>query len=326
MRIHVLGSAAGGGFPQWNCGCFNCNGVRTGTIAASPRTQTSMAITAAGGHWFLIHASPDIRSQLSAFPPLHPRAPRDSPIAGIILTNGDLDQCLGLLSLRESQPLHLYATETVRRTFTEHNRLYRALSRMPGQITWHELKLGTSHPLSEEGERSSALVVTAISVRGKVPLYAEGQVESEAGENIALLIRDDETGLALGPPLAHERFRLTSPHGSRLPLSTARSGRGDFASTGLKPRRRAIGLGGSAAAFVRRSARLSADCDHIHKTNPIRGRFARAPRDRAASVGVAYDCRSPVDRGETRSYAHLLRPLKREGSARYHHRIPTCSA
>ena len=136
MFIRVLGSAAGGGFPQWNCGCPNCRGLATGTVRASARTQESVAVSADGASWFLLNASPEIRQQIEGFPGLHPRAPRDSPIAGILLTNGDLDHCLGLLSLRESHPLVVYATEPVRRRVLEGNVLYRTLERFPGQVTW----------------------------------------------------------------------------------------------------------------------------------------------------------------------------------------------
>ena len=198
MRIHVLGSAAGGGFPQWNCGCPNCAGLRAGTIAATPRRQACIALSDSDGNWFLIHATPEISAQLAAFPPLHPRALRDSPIAGIILTNGDLDQCLGLLSLRESQPLHIYATEPVRQAVAEGNHFYRALNRAPGQATWHELKLYGSHTLLTADHRSSQLVVTAIPVPGKVPLYLEGQVEPQIEDNIALLVREITGGPSLG--------------------------------------------------------------------------------------------------------------------------------
>jgi pyrroloquinoline quinone biosynthesis protein B len=202
VQIHVLGSAAGGGFPQWNCGCPNCAGVRAGTIAALPRKQASVAVSDSEGHSFLIHAAPEISAQLAAFPPLHPRvqsrAVRDSPLAGIILTNADLDQCLGLLSLRESQPLHLYATESIRQAVTQENRFYRALDRVPGQITWHELKLYGTQTLFTPDQRSTQLIVTTIPVAGKVPLYLEGQVEPESGDNVALLVRESSGGPSLG--------------------------------------------------------------------------------------------------------------------------------
>ncbi|MGH7380471.1 MAG: MBL fold metallo-hydrolase, partial [Candidatus Methylomirabilales bacterium] len=108
MRIRVLGSAAGGGFPQWNCGCPNCRGARQGGLQATPRTQDSLAVSEDGDAWFLLNASPEIRQQIERFSPLHPRGPRDSPVRAILLTNGDLDHCLGLFSLRESHPLVIY--------------------------------------------------------------------------------------------------------------------------------------------------------------------------------------------------------------------------
>ena len=198
MRIHVLGSAAGGGFPQWNCGCPNCAGLRAGTIAATARKQASIALSDREGNWFLIHATPEISAQLAAFPPLYPRAVRDSPMSGIILTNGDLDQCLGLLSLRESQPLHIYATESVRQAVTQNNRFYAALDRSPGQVTWHELKLYGSQTLLTPDHRSTQLVVTAIPVPGKVPLYVEDQVEPQIDDNVALLVSEMTGGPCLG--------------------------------------------------------------------------------------------------------------------------------
>jgi pyrroloquinoline quinone biosynthesis protein B len=192
MRIRVLGAAAGGGFPQWNCGCPNCRGVRAGTIRARPRSQESVALSADGEHWFLLNASPEIRAQLESFPPLHPRAPRDWPVAGIVLTNGDLDHCLGLLSLRESHPLVLYATDLVRRGFTERNVLYRTLERFEGQATWRRLEIGREIELTVDG-RSSGLAIRAVAAPGKAPIHLEGlEGLSTKGdeENIGLVITE----------------------------------------------------------------------------------------------------------------------------------------
>ena len=146
MRLRVLGSAAGGGFPQWNCGCANCTGVRAGTIQATPRTQESLALSDDGERWFLINCSPEIRAQIEGFAPLWPKDKRHSPIAGLLLTNGDLDHCLGLLSLRESHPLSLYATDAVRAGFTENNVLYKTLQRFEGQAKWTRLAPGVATP------------------------------------------------------------------------------------------------------------------------------------------------------------------------------------
>lgn len=192
MQVEVLGSAAGGGFPQWNCACHNCRGQRQGSIQAHARTQTSVAFSTDGRNWFLIHASPDIRTQIETFTPLHPQAGRDTPIAGIFLTNGDLDQCLGLFSLRESQPLHLYATTRVRDGFIQGNVLYRTLNRTPDQITWHTLKLRAAEErlLLSDGT-PSGLSVTAIPVPGKVPLHLEGERGPDVEDTIALSIRHE---------------------------------------------------------------------------------------------------------------------------------------
>src|SRR5687768_9896356 len=114
MRIIVLGSAAGGGFPQWNCGCDVCALFWQGDPRVSARTQSSVAVTANGEKWWLLNCSPDVRMQIMQTRALHPaKAKRGSPIQGVFLTNGDIDHVAGLLSLRENQPFALYGTETV---------------------------------------------------------------------------------------------------------------------------------------------------------------------------------------------------------------------
>ncbi len=101
MRLRVLGSAAGGGFPQWNCACPNCVEVRGGSPRLRPRTQDALALEAAPGLWFLLEASPDVHRQIEACPDLQPRSGRATPINGVVLLNGDLAQVMGLFSLRE---------------------------------------------------------------------------------------------------------------------------------------------------------------------------------------------------------------------------------
>jgi pyrroloquinoline quinone biosynthesis protein B len=197
LRVRVLGSAAGGGFPQWNCGCSNCRGAREASIRATPRTQESVVISADGAAWFLLNATPEIRQQIEGFSPLHPRAPRHSPIQAILLTNGDLDHCLGLLSLRESHPITIYATDAVKRGFTERNVLYRTLERFPGQVTWRALRLGHEQELTLEGGGSSGLLVEATAVPGKVPVHLEGLQRDDPEENVALRVRERATGRVL---------------------------------------------------------------------------------------------------------------------------------
>ena len=191
MRIRVLGSAAGGGFPQWNCGCPNCRGARAAAIRAKPRTQECVAVSADGESWILLNASPEIRAQIESFPPLHPRAARHSPIAGIVLTSGDLDHCLGLFSLRESHPLVVYATDAVRRGLVEGNVLYRTLERFEGQVTWRRLECG------REIELAAGLSVLVAAAPGKQPIHLEGTVPPTAEANVGLRIREQRTGRTL---------------------------------------------------------------------------------------------------------------------------------
>src|SRR5579859_7259788 len=139
MRARILGSAAGGGFPQWNCACSNCVLVRSGSARVAPRTQDSVAVTADDDGWFLLNAAPDVLRQIEATPELHPRRARDTPIRGIVLTNGDLDHTLGLFLLRESQPLVVWATESVWRGLAHENVIFRTLERFEGQVTWKRM-------------------------------------------------------------------------------------------------------------------------------------------------------------------------------------------
>src|SRR2546427_5852035 len=121
MRIRLLGTAAGGGVPQWNCNCRVCREARAGTGRVLPRTQCSVAVSADGQRWFLLNASPDIRSQIESFPPLQPGpgTMRGSPIQGVLLSNADLDHTLGLLLLREGERLVVHAPAKVRESLTE---------------------------------------------------------------------------------------------------------------------------------------------------------------------------------------------------------------
>ena len=193
MIIRVLGAAAGGGFPQWNCGCPNCRGVRDATGRARARSQECVAVSADGDAWLLLNCSPEIRAQIESYPPLHPRAARHSPIAAILLTNGDLDHCLGLLSLRESHPLVLYATEAVRRGFVDRNVLYRTLERFPGQATWRPLKVGREDEIADSAGRAIGLSVEPLSAPGKPPIHLE-PAPPDPEHNIGVWIREPATG------------------------------------------------------------------------------------------------------------------------------------
>ncbi|UQA55821.1 pyrroloquinoline quinone biosynthesis protein PqqB [Polyangium aurulentum] len=197
MLVRVLGSAAGGGFPQWNCACRNCRGVRDGSVRARPRSQAQVAVSADGVNFFLLGASPDVRTQIESFSPLHPRPPRRSPVAGVLLAHGDLEQTLGLLSLRESQPITVYATERVQKGFTEGNALYRALERFSGQVTWRAIAPLVEQPLLLSNGAPSGLSVLPVAVPGKVPLHLEERVPASPEDNVGFLIREPARGQTL---------------------------------------------------------------------------------------------------------------------------------
>jgi pyrroloquinoline quinone biosynthesis protein B len=185
MRAIVLGSAAGGGFPQWNCGCPNCVAVREGRPGFAARTQDSMAVSSGDSRYVLVNASPEILLQIQRTPSLWPRAPRHSPIAAVVLTNGDMDHVLGLFSLRESWPLALYVTASVRRGL-EQSAFIRTLRRFEGQLVVRELALDVEAPLADAAGEPLGLNLRAIASPGKLPVHFMGQAEASPEDNVAL--------------------------------------------------------------------------------------------------------------------------------------------
>ncbi|PFG97399.1 pyrroloquinoline quinone biosynthesis protein B [Saccharopolyspora erythraea NRRL 2338] len=127
MWLRVLGSAAGGGFPQWNCACPGCRAVRDGSRPCRPRTQSALAVSADYQRWFLLNASPDIRAQIESFPALQPGAGRATPLRAVLLTDAEIDHTLGLLLLREGRALELHATPAVRETLCDGTAILRTL-------------------------------------------------------------------------------------------------------------------------------------------------------------------------------------------------------
>jgi pyrroloquinoline quinone biosynthesis protein B len=172
MRVKILGSAAGGGFPQWNCACPNCRAVRAGTFQGKARSQTQIAISADDKNWFLLGASPDLRAQIEAAPELRPReGVRQSPITGAVLCNADVDHTLGLLLLRELQPLQVYAALSVHRILTEDNSMFRMLQRVPGQVTWNDFAPEIAFSLLSAAGEDSGLQCLALSLGRHYPAY-----------------------------------------------------------------------------------------------------------------------------------------------------------
>ncbi|MBO1325404.1 pyrroloquinoline quinone biosynthesis protein PqqB [Acetobacter sp. TBRC 12305] len=187
LQIVVLGAAAGGGFPQWNSNAPACRRARAGDPAAPARTQASIAVSGDGVSWYVLNASPDLRTQINQTPDMHPREGlRSTPIAGVILTNGEIDSIIGLLSLRERQPFTLYATAPVLHQM-DANPIFTALD--SAIVPRHELALDQPLALKPPGFR-----ITPFAVPGKAPLYAENSINPAEiltnGENIGLEITD----------------------------------------------------------------------------------------------------------------------------------------
>src|SRR5215831_6905774 len=141
MRVKVLGSAAGGGFPQWNCNCRNCSGLRHGKVKARPRTQTQVIFSPDSKVWFLLCASPDLRQQVLATHELTPpeNAPSPSPIGGVFLPSADVDSVMGLLHLREFQSFFVFSTRGVQCVLQKENRIFRVLERANPPAKWQTL-------------------------------------------------------------------------------------------------------------------------------------------------------------------------------------------
>jgi pyrroloquinoline quinone biosynthesis protein B len=199
MLVHVLGSAAGGGFPQWNCNCALCAGVRSGRIRATPRTQSSLAVSDDGGRWALINASPDIRAQIDRFPRLNPGTPvRASAIAAVVLMDSQIDHTTGLLSLREGRQLTVHCTAMVRQDLTTG---FPALTMLGhyAEVTVREIPIATAAEPSADFSIDGIphLRFTAIPLSSKAPPYSPHRNDPHRGDNIGLRIVDARSGRRL---------------------------------------------------------------------------------------------------------------------------------
>ncbi|GGD01254.1 pyrroloquinoline quinone biosynthesis protein PqqB [Halopseudomonas salina] len=191
MHIQILGSAAGGGFPQWNCNCHNCDGVRKGTLNAKPRTQSSIALSDDGINWILCNASPDIRAQLESTPVLQPaRAVRDTAIGAIVLMDSQIDHVTGLLTLREGCPHQVWCTDMVHEDLSTGFPLFKMLAHWNGGLQWNPIPLAGEFSIPV----CPALRFTAIALRSAAPPYSPHRNNPHPGDNIGLLVRDLNTG------------------------------------------------------------------------------------------------------------------------------------
>src|SRR5215467_6744200 len=267
----VLGSAAGGGFPQWNCRCPVCQLAWAGDPRARPRTQASLAVSANGEDWVLINASPDLPEQLRRSPTLHPHGdPRGSPIKAIVLTGAEIDQVAGLLSLRERQPFMLCATAPTM-ALIEENSMFEVLARDQVERRIEAFDMPCSLP--------GGLTAELFAVPGKVPLYLEGEspvVMSESNGMAGLELRAGGARLVFIPGAA----AVTATMLNRMACADAvlfdgtlfRDDEMIATATGSKTGRRMghmsiDGQDGSLAALAKLTARRI--YIHINNTNPI---------------------------------------------------------
>jgi pyrroloquinoline quinone biosynthesis protein B len=195
MHIHVLGSGAGGGFPQWNCNCENCKGVRAGTIKATPRTQSSIAVSANGTDWILFNASPDIKKQLDNFPALQPaRQVRDTAITAIVITDAQIDHVTGLLTLREhNKPWEIYCTDAVKDDLTTGFPVFNILGHFRG-INHHKIATDQSTFTIPTAE---GIEFTAVPLLSNAPPYSPHRDNTVPGDNVGMNIKDTRSGKSL---------------------------------------------------------------------------------------------------------------------------------
>lgn len=208
MRIKILGSAAGGGFPQWNCACSNCFGLRAGTLRARARTQTQIAFSINSKEWFLLNASPDLRTQILVAPELAPPAgSRRSPIAGVFLTSADVDSVAGLLHLRESTPLCIFCTPAVQRIIRDENSVFRVLDRATPPAQWHDISMKPqlASRAANDSHGEAIFRYFAVPLGGTYPDYVSCALRGKLAVDeavVGLVLEHDEKRLFFAPSLA----------------------------------------------------------------------------------------------------------------------------
>jgi pyrroloquinoline quinone biosynthesis protein B len=291
VKIRVLGSAAGGGLPQWNCGGENAVRARAGDPAVPPRSQASLAVSADGARWSLLGASPDLRAQLAAFPGLHPRpGTRDVPLDTVVLANAELDHVLGLLVLREALSYRILSTPWVRDAILGHNAAFRLL-----EPVWGTTPL--DRPVALDG--AGRLEARLFPVPGKVPGWlrdlAKSHAEACAGVRVTDLasgrrlvfapaVRELDEGTLAELAAADCRFVDGTFHTARE-LAKLRPGAPDAIAMGHVP---ITGPGGSLARLAGLRGRTFY-C-HMNGTNPILDEKSEEAADvRAAGIAIAAD-------------------------------------
>jgi pyrroloquinoline quinone biosynthesis protein B len=293
MNVRILGSAAGGGLPQWNCLCPVCRAARAADGSAVPRTQSSIAVSAKGdGQWFLVNASPDLRAQLQTLPLPESGGPRSSPLAGVLLTDAEIDHTAGLLLLRESSvPLEVYSSSAVRDALSDGFPVLRILESYSG-VGWTELVPGA--PLELPG---STVEVEAFDVGGDAPLYLGPDADGVGAIGLTFTDRQSGTVLTYVPGLALLDEQIASRFAAsdcvlvdgtfweddeliRLGVSTRRA-----TQMGHAPISPPAGTLSSLSGLAARTILV-----HINNTNPIL--LSDSPERRAVEevgIEIAYD-------------------------------------
>ena len=206
MRVKVLGSGAGGGFPQWNCGCSNCNGLRAAKLHGSPRTQTQIAFSVNSKAWFVLNASPDLRAQILATPELAPpEGTRHSPIAGVFLPSADVDSIMGLLHLREFTPFRIFATPAVQQIVRAENTIFRVLERAMPPVQWLGISMRPQFARVDSDPREdSSFRCSAVPLGGAYPDYVSDALRGSLPADqavVGLLVEQGEKRLFFAPSL-----------------------------------------------------------------------------------------------------------------------------
>jgi pyrroloquinoline quinone biosynthesis protein B len=305
MRVKVLGSAAGGGFPQWNCACSNCRRSRDGSLRGRARTQTQIAFSLDSKTWFLVGASPDLRAQILATPELSP--PGDSaspsPIAGVFLPSVDVDSVMGLLHLREFQTFFIFATAASQRILKKENRMFGVLERADPPVQWQLLsskgRLGCH--LSESPGEAPSFICATIPLGGSHPDYVSEDLRrtlSEDGATLGFTFEQGGKSLFVAPSLSGRNPEWTKHAASSdLVLIDGTFWSDDELKATGRSKKTAremghlplSGLGGLLEQFPR-NARGRRVLIHINNTNPILDEDSaehRAVLD--AGFEIAYD-------------------------------------
>jgi len=299
MRVRVLGAAAGGGFPQWNCNCANCSGLRRGTLRATSRTQSSIAIASTAERWLLCNASPDVHRQMAATPALAPReGVRDSRIAAVLLVDGQIDHATGLLLLREqSSPLEVWCTDAVHEDLTTDLPILNVLERYCGV---RRQRIGTDS-VAFRVPALPGIVVRALPVAGKPGPYSRHRESPRVGDNIGLMFKDERSGrqLLYAPGLAEVSAQIEAALAECdcVLVDGTFWTDDELVSAGISGKRARdmghlpqSGPGGMLEVLGRLDPRTRRILIHINNTNPILNEDSaeRAELD-ARAIEVAFD-------------------------------------